>query len=116
VEKMINRFAALTALVVAFAATVAVLMGSHDSSRGDKSTESSSGSSTNAVATDTTTTNATTQTKTTSSSKSVYVVQPGDLLTTIAESTGVSVDELLELNPDVDPQSLVAGQKLKLKR
>jgi LysM repeat protein len=48
-------------------------------------------------------------------SKSVYVVQSGDTLGGIAEKTGVTVETLQELNPNVDPQALTSGQRLKLK-
>jgi teichoic acid transport system ATP-binding protein len=48
-------------------------------------------------------------------SRSVYVVQAGDTLGGIAEKTGVSVEALQELNPNVDPQALTSGQRLKLK-
>jgi LysM repeat protein len=48
-------------------------------------------------------------------SRSVYVVQSGDTLGGIAEKTGVSVETLQELNPNVDPQALTSGQRLKLK-
>jgi LysM repeat protein len=44
-----------------------------------------------------------------------YVVQNGDTLTSIAARTGVSVDRIEELNPGVDPQILVSGEKLKLR-
>ncbi len=44
-----------------------------------------------------------------------YTVQSGDTLTAIAHKTGVPVAELLALNPEVDPQILIAGQTLKLK-
>jgi LysM repeat protein len=44
-----------------------------------------------------------------------YTVKPGDILTTIAERTGVSVARILELNRDIDPQALVAGQQIKLR-
>lgn len=43
-----------------------------------------------------------------------YEVQEGDTLDGIAAETGVSVEELQELNPDLDPQSLIAGQELQL--
>jgi LysM repeat protein len=43
-----------------------------------------------------------------------YEVKPGDTLDSIADETGVSVEELLELNPMIDPQSLGTGQRLKL--
>jgi LysM repeat protein len=48
-------------------------------------------------------------------SRSVYVVQAGDTLGGIAVKTGVSVERLQELNPNVDPQALTSGQRLKLR-
>jgi LysM repeat protein len=45
----------------------------------------------------------------------VYEVQDGDTMTSIAESTGIDVDTLQSLNPDVDPQALIAGRKIKLR-
>jgi LysM repeat protein len=44
-----------------------------------------------------------------------YTVQTGDTLTAIAQKTGVPVAEILALNPEVDPQLLIAGQTLKLR-
>lgn len=44
-----------------------------------------------------------------------YVVQNGDTLTSIARKTGVSVSRIQELNPEVDPQILISGEKLKLR-
>jgi hypothetical protein len=44
-----------------------------------------------------------------------YVVQSGDTLSSIAQKTGVSVARIEALNPGVDPQILVAGEKLKLR-
>lgn len=44
-----------------------------------------------------------------------YVVKPGDILSTVAEKTGLTVTELQELNPDIDPQALQVGQRLKLR-
>ena len=44
-----------------------------------------------------------------------YVVKPGDTLTTIAEKTGLSVDELQRLNPRIDPRTLISGQRIKLR-
>jgi len=44
-----------------------------------------------------------------------YTVKPGDVLSSIAEKTGVPLSRLQELNPDVDPQALRTGQKLKLR-
>ena len=44
-----------------------------------------------------------------------YVVQTGDTLTAISHQTGVPVAEILALNPEVDPQILIAGETLKLR-
>jgi LysM repeat protein len=45
----------------------------------------------------------------------VYVVKTGDTLGSIAEKTGVPVEKLQDLNPELDPQALVSGQKIKLR-
>lgn len=44
-----------------------------------------------------------------------YTVEPGDVLSSIAEKFGVSVDRLERLNPDVDPQTLNAGVEIKIR-
>lgn len=44
-----------------------------------------------------------------------YEVQSGDTLISIAHRTGVSVREIEALNPQVDPQILIAGETLKLR-
>jgi len=44
-----------------------------------------------------------------------YEVQEGDTLTGIASKTGISVEVIEKLNPDLDPQALTLGQKLKLR-
>ncbi len=44
-----------------------------------------------------------------------YVVRPGDILSVIAERTGVTVARIEELNPNVDPQALGTGQRLRLR-
>ncbi len=44
-----------------------------------------------------------------------YVVQNGDTLTSIAHKMGVSVVRIETLNPGVDPQILISGEKLKLR-
>lgn len=85
---------------------------------------SKSGGSQNAPtkATDTSTSQSRTapKKKTTTTTKrkppaTTYTVKTGDNLGSIAEKTRVPVDKLRELNPDLDPQALVTGQKIKLK-
>jgi LysM repeat protein len=43
-----------------------------------------------------------------------YVVKAGDTLSKIAAKTGVEIEELLTLNPSIDPQGLVTGQRIRL--
>jgi LysM repeat protein len=47
--------------------------------------------------------------------RGAYVVQNGDTLTSISHETGVPVSQILKLNPGVDPQILISGEKLKLR-
>jgi LysM repeat protein len=47
--------------------------------------------------------------------RSSYTVKTGDTLGGIAEKTGVPVERLQEFNPELDPQALVSGQKIKLR-
>lgn len=44
-----------------------------------------------------------------------YVVESGDLYSTIAERFGISVERLERLNPDIDPQTLQAGAELTIR-
>lgn len=44
-----------------------------------------------------------------------YTVEAGDTLDSISGKTGVAIEDLQQLNPDLDPQALTAGQKIKLR-
>jgi LysM repeat protein len=44
-----------------------------------------------------------------------YTVKIGDNLPRIAQKTGLSVQKIQELNPQLDPYGLQAGQKVKLR-
>ncbi len=44
-----------------------------------------------------------------------YTVEDGDTLGAIAEKFGVSTERLVRLNPDIDPQTLNAGQELQIR-
>lgn len=95
------RYLALLALL---AAAFAVYLVVHSGTAKDASP---SASTTRATTTTTTTRRTTT--------KRTYTVRPGDTLSGIAERTGVSLARLEELNPDVDVNTLNAGQRLKLR-
>jgi LysM repeat protein len=44
-----------------------------------------------------------------------YVVKSGDTLVSIAHRTGIPVAHIIALNPEFDPQILIAGETLKLR-
>jgi LysM repeat protein len=50
------------------------------------------------------------------SGRKTYTVQAGDTLASISEDTGVPIEQLEELNPDVDSNSLSIGQEIRLAR
>lgn len=45
----------------------------------------------------------------------IYVVKPGDILSAIAQRYGLTTREIQELNPNLDPQALQAGQHVRLR-
>jgi LysM repeat protein len=45
-----------------------------------------------------------------------YTVQPGDTPSSIAEETGVPLEDILRLNPNLDPQTLSPGTRLRLRQ
>ena len=97
---------AIVAFVIAFIVVVSSSGGGGSSSGG-----SSTGSATRTSGSTTTTTTGTG--KRSKSHRRTYTVRAGDTLGAIAIKTGVSVSTLESLNPGLDPQGLVAGQKLK---
>lgn len=101
-SKTSARILAILALVAAFVVLVAIVGGSLGGDS-DESSKRPAGQVT---------------TKTGDGKRKVvsaYVVQNGDTLTSIARKTGTPLRQIEELNPGVDPQILVSGEKLKLR-
>ena len=48
--------------------------------------------------------------------KRFYTVKVGDTPSAIAEKTGVPLSQIEQLNPDLDPQTLSPGERIKLRR
>lgn len=109
-HRNIARLMAPLALIAAMVAIVLVVSRSTGSSADDQTT------STQRTSTSRTTTQTTRTTRTSPSQgrRRSFTVRAGDNFSTVAEATGLSVDELAELNPDVDPNELRVGQRLKL--
>ena len=45
-----------------------------------------------------------------------YRVKVGDTPSSIAEKTGVPLEDFLRLNPDLDPQTIQVGQRIRLRQ
>ena len=56
-----------------------------------------------------------TATDTTAAGAQYYEVQSGDTLGSMAEKYSTTVDELMTLNPGIDPTALHIGQKIRVK-
>src|SRR5688500_8578327 len=101
--------AAVGAVLIVYSSTIGD--GESDSDGGSRTEErrESRGGSTGEDSERTSTTRTST-----SRQRRTYTVRPGDTLALISERTGVSVEELQELNPELDPNSLTVGEKIKL--
>jgi LysM repeat protein len=102
------RLLAPLALVAFTLAVALVVLSSSVGDDGNGGTDASDRAGTSAQTTTTTPT-------TTTPRRSTYTVETGDTLVLIAEKTGVSVERLQELNPELDPQALLSGQKINLR-
>lgn len=101
-EKRTSAFARIFA-VIALALAVVVVIVAVTGSLGDSGDSSKSGR------------NKPAQKQRPKTKASTYVVKSGDTLVSIAHRTGVPVATILALNPEVDPQILIAGETLKLR-
>ena len=57
---------------------------------------------------------ASTPTTTTDAEGEYYVIESGDTLGAIADKYDTTVEELVQLNPDVDPTALRVGQRIRV--
>jgi LysM repeat protein len=55
-----------------------------------------------------------TSTTTTTPGVTYYVIESGDTLGTIAEKYDTTVEQLIALNPDVDPNALQPGERIRV--
>ncbi len=95
------RVAAVAALAVAFVIAIVVLGGALGGGDSDDSSPRHHGAKAHR-----------TQSKRV---PATYEVKSGDTLISIAHRMGVPVVRIEELNPEIDPQILVAGEQLKLR-
>jgi LysM repeat protein len=109
----VARWAAPAAFLVA--ATIAILIVRSGLSNDDETASPAPAATTAAQAT--TTPPATTRPATTTPAPAAefYVIEAGDTLAVIADRYSTTVEELLVLNPDIDPVSLTIGQRIRVK-
>jgi len=105
------RYAAPAAFLVA--ATIAILIVRSGLSNGETAPLTTAPvTATTTAETAETTTAATT---TAASGAEFYEIQPGDTLAVVAEEFDTTVEQLLVLNPDIDPVALTIGQRIRVK-
>ena len=107
----------LAASVLAVAALTACSNDPSPTANGDPTPSVGTTSSATPTASPTATATATATTaskKKKSAKRKTYTVKSGDTASGIAEKTGVDLQTLYELNPELDPSSLAPGQKIKL--
>ena len=105
------RFAAPAAFLAA--ATVAILLVRSGLENGDATTPPATTAVTTAPAT--TGPGTTGGTTTNAAGAEFYVIQAGDTLAVIADEHDTTVEQLLVLNPEVDPVALTVGQRIRVK-
>jgi LysM domain len=105
------RLLAPLALIVSVVAVLMIVLGSGAVGGDDNGTESA-GTRDVPAATDGTTA---TERQRRQRTRATYTIKANDTLSGIAEANGTTVERLQELNPELDPQGLVAGQKIKLR-
>ena len=103
------RWAAPAAFLVA--ATGAVLLVRSGLSNGEGSTPPATTTATTTAEQPTTGAGTTTS----PTGAEFYEIQPGDTLAVIAERYDTTVEQLLVLNPDVDPVALTVGDRIRVK-
>ena len=104
------RYAAPIAFLAA--ATVAILLVRSGLDNGDATPPPVTTAATTTAAT---TEPGTTGTTTNAAGAEFYVIQAGDTLAVIADKHDTTVEQLLVLNPDVDPVALNVGQRIRVK-
>jgi len=106
------RYAAPLAFLAA--ATVAILLVRSGLENGESTTPpaTTAAATTSAATTEPGTTGGTT---TNQAGAEFYVIRAGDTLAVIADDHDTTVEQLLVLNPDVDPVALTVGQRIRVK-
>jgi peptidoglycan endopeptidase LytE len=109
-RRELTRYGAPAAFLAA--ATIAVLLIKAGLSGGSDETTTGSALPTGTTTTPVTQTHRTTATTTTAAR--FYTIESGDTLGSVAIKEHTTVDELLRLNPGIDPEALHVGQRIRV--
>jgi len=123
-RKELARYGAPAAFLAAVTIAVILIKSGLSGGSGSTTTVGLFPTTTRAATTTTTTTKlvlttpqatTATTTETTPPAAEYYAVQSGDTLGSIAQKYATTVDELMTLNPGIDPTALRIGDKLRVK-
>ena len=106
----VARFAAPAAFLLAVTIAVLLVRAGLAGSEEPAATPATTTQTTTAATTTTTTAPATTRPR-----RRFYEIQSGDTFATVATRFDTTVEQLLILNPDVDPTELRIGQKIRVR-
>ena len=110
------RFLAPLALIAVLVAFLAIVTSSGDNGGGTTTPETNtSAATTNTTAKKKAAVKVKKQAAANADTAKTYTVQVGDTLGGIADKTGVPLDRIVELNPNVDPHAMTTGQEIRLK-
>jgi LysM repeat protein len=124
-RRQVTHYGAPAAFLAAVTIAVILIKAGLDSGSGSTTTVGLPTTPTTTKAATTTTTKlvltgpragtTTTATETTTPGAEYYVVESGDTLGSIAEKYSTTVDELMTLNPGIDPTAMHIGQRIRVK-
>jgi len=101
----------LAPLAFFVAATILILLVNDAIEDGSKPASSSN---TAPTVTSVSTSDAATGTTPRPGKRAFYRIKPGDTLETVANKKNTTVDDLIQLNPNIDPNNLQPGQRIRV--
>jgi LysM repeat protein len=110
-RRELTRYGAPAAFLAAATIAVLLIKAGLSGTSGETTTGSTLPTGTTTAVTQT---HRTTTTTATTTAARYYTIQSGDTLGSVAIKEGTTVDELLRLNPGVDPEALRVGQRIRV--
>jgi LysM repeat protein len=112
-QSRLARYAAPAAFLLA--ATIAILLVRAGLSNGETATPSPPATTATTAVTATAPPTTAPTTTAPAAGAEFYEIEPGDTLAVVADEFDTTVEQLLVLNPDIDPVALTIGQRIRVK-